>query len=871
MLINLINNIAFLVALVAAGQIVVAHFHRKALSRQVVLGLLFGFVTLLGMVNPFNFLPGVIFDGRSIVLSVAGAVGGGVAAVIAAGIAAIYRYQLGGNGAVVGIMVIAQSALLGVLARQWWMRRDAPPRAAHYLALGLIVQLAQLAAFTQIPNQAGYAFIEQAWWILLLFYPLATMLLCLIFRNYEQQLIDQEAAKSAQEATARERVILRTLIDTIPDLVWLKDPRGVYLACNRRFEAFFGAPEKAIVGKTDHDFIDRELADLFRAHDAIAMKKGAASINEEEVTFASDGHRELLETTKAPMRDTAGNLVGVLGIGHDITEHRAVADKLVTQQRRLQSILDGTDVGTWEWNVQTGATVFNERWAEIIGYRLAELEPISIQTWIDSVHPDDLERSNHLLEAHFAGRSDFYDCEVRMRHRDGHWVWVHDRGRVATRTSDGKPLLMAGTHQDITFRKETEVELTRYRQQLEDLVQERTAELDKARIAAEAANRAKSAFLANMSHELRTPMNGVLGMIELASRRMSDPRGLEQLRKAKESAEHLLGVLNDILDISKIEADRLSLETVRFTLADVLRKLVGLLGHRAEEKRIELAVDIEPELGRIPLLGDPLRIGQVLLNLTGNAIKFTEQGSIVLRGRVLDDGPAGVHLRIEVADTGIGIAPADLDRLFAAFEQADGSTTRRYGGTGLGLAISKRLVTMMGGEIGVESAPGRGSTFWFTVRLGRDAEPVAAPSVAVHDGAEALVKARFSGCRVLLAEDEPVNQEVSRCLLEGAGLVVDLAEDGRQAIDLARRNCYAVILMDMQMPVMNGVDAAQAIRALPEHARTPILAMTANALDEHRQVCLAAGMNDHIAKPVVPEMLFETLLKWMSATLPAGR
>jgi PAS domain S-box-containing protein len=869
MLINLVNNIAFLVALVAAGQIVVSHFHRKTLSRQVVLGLLFGFVTLLGMVNPLNFVPGVIFDGRSIVLAVAGVVGGGVTAAIAAGVAAVYRYQLGGPGAIVGVVVILQSALLGVLARQWWLRRDSVPGAVHYLVLGVIVQLAQLAAFTRIPNRAGFAFIEQAWWILLLFYPLATMLLCLIFRNYEQQLIDQEALKSAQEATARERVILRTLIDTLPDLVWLKDPKGVYLACNKRFEEFFGAPEQAIVGKTDYDFTDRELADFFRAHDELAMKKGGPSINEEEVTFASDGHRELLETTKAPMRDAAGNLVGVLGIGHDVTDSRNVADKLVTQQRRLQSILDGTDVGTWEWNVQAGETVFNERWAEIVGHRLSELEPTSMQTWAQFVLPEDLERSNRLLEEHFAGRSDFYDCEVRVRHRDGHWVWVHDRGRVATWTEDGKPLLMAGTRQDISSRKAAEAELARYRQHLEELVLARTTELNDARVAAEAANRAKSAFLANMSHELRTPMNGVLGMLELASRRMTDPRGLEQLGKSKESAEHLLAVLNDILDISKIEADRMNLEQVGFTLGDVLGKLLALLGHRAEEKRLALSVDLDPELRRMPLLGDPLRIGQVLLNLTGNALKFTEQGSIVLRARLLEDGPEGVRLRIEVADTGIGIAPADQARLFAAFEQADGSTTRRYGGTGLGLAISKRLVTLMGGEIGVDSTPGRGSTFWFTIRVGKDAAPVAAAHVGHQEGAEARVKAGFAGARVLLAEDEPVNQEVSRWLLEGAGLVVDLAEDGQQALDLARRNRYALILMDMQMPVMSGPDATRAIRALPGHARTPILAMTANALDEHREACMAAGMNDHIAKPVVPEALFGVLLKWLTAP-PTG-
>ena len=255
MILNLINNIAFLVALVAAGQMVISRFHEDALSRRVWLGLLFGAMTLLGMLNPVIFAPGVFFDGRSIVLSVVGVVGGAVPALIAATMAGVYRYQLGGAGVIVGVAVIMQSALLGVLARRWLARWSDTPQAVHYLALGVVVQLAQLAAFTQVPNRAGFAFIEQAWWVLLLLYPLATMLLCLIFRNHEQHLIDRQTLQRAQEAVAHERVFLRTLINTLPDLVWLKDPEGVYLACNQRFEQFFGAREQDIVGKTDYDFV----------------------------------------------------------------------------------------------------------------------------------------------------------------------------------------------------------------------------------------------------------------------------------------------------------------------------------------------------------------------------------------------------------------------------------------------------------------------------------------------------------------------------------------------------------------------------------------------------------------------------------------
>ncbi len=413
---------------------------------------------------------------------------------------------------------------------------------------------------------------------------------------------------------------------------------------------------------------------------------------------------------------------------------------------------------------------------------------------------------------------------------------------------------------DITQRKLTEVELDRHRYHLEEIVQERTAALAIAKEAAETANRAKTIFLANMSHELRTPMNGIMGMTGLAKRLATDPRQKDQLEKVEQSTQRLVGVINDILDISKIEAERLTLEQGDFELSEVLENLISLTSVGAKAKGLMLGIDIAPDIAKMHLQGDSLRLGQILLNLTSNAIKFTAEGSVTLHGSVIEDTQSDVLLRFEVRDTGIGISAEELKRVFNPFEQADGSTTRKYGGSGLGLAISKRLAQAMGGDIGVESHVGVGSTFWATVKLEKGTG-VAGKHPTTHVDAETLVQQRWQGNRILVADDEPINREITKMLLEDRGLIVDLAEDGAEAVAMASKNSYTAIFMDMQMPKLNGLEATQQIRQLPGYRDIPIIAMTANAFAEDKAKCCAAGMKDFLIKPFNPNELFSTLLR----------
>jgi PAS domain S-box-containing protein len=795
--------------------------------------------------------------------------------------------------------------------------------------------------------------------------------------------------KGAEAALRASQEQLRTLVESIRSVIFMKDHEGRHLLVNAFYEEATGISRETILGKTDHEVMPRDVADHIVDQDRQVMDLGR-ELTFEEMVPGADGKPRHYLTTKIPLFDASGTVSGMCGIATDITD-RKTAEQEVRQANFLADMaLELTTSGYWHVDYSDSDYYWqSERAARIVGEEIKPDGRYHLRDeWFSrliAADPELAAQTSERYQGAIEGRYPHYDAVYAYkRPSDGRVVWLHAAGWVV-RGEDGKARHMYGVYQDITSSKLMEQEIVAAKQKAEE------------------ATRAKSDFLANMSHEIRTPMNAVIGMTHLALQTELTPKQTDYLRKIDASAKALLRIINDILDFSKIEAGRLDIESVEFDLEEVLDNLAGLVTVKAEEKDLEVLFRIEADVP-LQLVGDPLRLGQILLNLAGNSVKFTARGEVVVSTRVRELTESRAELEFSVSDTGIGMSPEQAAKLFQPFSQADTSTTRKFGGTGLGLSICKRLVEMMGGQIWVESVPGQGSVFRFTAWFGRTGTSRARFSALVGDlrglrvlvvddsetsreiltenlrsmsfhvgvaasGEDALVEmdlavdegrpydlvlmdykmpgmdgieagrrvkhgtiprtvptvimvtaygreeimrqaeaaglegflikpvnpsvllntimevfgygghrqfpslssratppdaiASIRGARILVAEDNEINQQVAREILESSGFTVDLAGNGREALSKVRSGSYDAVLMDIQMPEMDGLQAARALRQDGRFGDLPVIAMTAHAMAGDREQSLSAGMNDHVTKPIDPDALFAVLLRWI--------
>nr|WP_255428221.1 PAS domain-containing protein [Ramlibacter cellulosilyticus] len=531
-----------------------------------------------------------------------------------------------------------------------------------------------------------------------------------------------------------------------------------------------------------------------------------------------------------------GKPYALVGALQDVTETQLAHAALERSQERLHRALEGSALALWDLDVAAEEIYLSEQWSVMLGGKPQETF-CTAQQLLELVPAEDLPAIELALKDVLAGSSMRYVVQHRVRRRDGTLLWIHSEGRVAERDGEGSPLRMVGTNRDITQARAAEEELRI------------------ARDAADQANKAKSQFLATMSHEIRTPLNGIIGMTKLLLDEKLTPEVRRHADLIDRSAQSLLALVNDILDVSKIEAGQMEIERVTFDLQELLQDLATLYRLRATEKSLLFRVRIDPNLPQ-HVVADPTRLRQVLVNLLGNALKFTSTGWIGLDVRATAEEAAHV-VEFTIADTGIGIPPDVQPQLFTRFMQADSSTSRQFGGTGLGLSIVRQLVDLMGGTVNVTSTPGKGSRFTVTIPLIAAQEPAAA-SIWVD------LSPAAPSARILLAEDNTTNQVVAFGMLRKLGYGdVSIANDGKEACEMAQRETYDLILMDCQMPEMDGYEATRRLREAGITA--PIVAMTANAIKGDRERCIEAGMNDYLTKPMDLKTLRAMLARWIGA------
>lgn len=883
-----------------------------------------------------------------------------------------------------------------ILGRPYFTAYD-PIRNSTGTIIGVLYVGVEKSTFLKHYNHLVLVFIAPV-----VFLALAAVAMYLLLMRQHQH---------TEEVQQEGLTFLQTLIDALPIPVYYKDPQGRYLGCNQAFETSLGNPCAKIIGKDVHEIYPPELADQLATQDALLFQAepDIKQQFETKIDFSNSGSR-YVALYKARFYSRDGKLGGLIGAILDISEQKRAEEELRASQRYMAEIIDFLPDATWVLDQSGCIVTWNKACEALTEAKAADMigqcdhayavpfygcrRPMLIDGALNGASLVDYDYNVLEQNLDIATAEVFAPC---LRGGKGAYVWG-----LARRLLDGAGNLIGAieTVRDISERKRVEDELNRHRLHLEELVRTRTLELEAARDAAEAADKAKGEFLANMSHEIRTPMNAVIGMTHLALQTDLSPKQRDYLCKAKFAADSLLGIINDILDFSKIEAGKMEMEQTDFLLEDVLAKISTIIGVKAAEKGLLFHLQLSDDVPA-SLVGDPLRLSQILINLCNNAVKFTEIGEIVVaiacRPPLLDDN---VTLVFSVKDSGIGIPAEQLEHLFSPFAQADPSSTRRFGGTGLGLAISKQLVELMGGTITVASVPGRGSTFSFHATFGigcqtgmltlanvadlrgkrvlvvddneigrklltlqlknlsfevtavssgdealhalKEAVPpyelvvldwmmpdmdgfevhrrirqltaltlqpkiilataygdedinqrvqregvdgylakpidvsalfdtimsvfspvVPRPSLADETvGGQPGYQSQLSGAQLLLVEDNDFNQQVASELLTAVGAKVTIADNGLKAVELTTLETFDAVLMDIQMPVLDGLQATAQIRQ--SQTTLPIIAMTAHAMPRDRQRCLDAGMNDFLTKPINPEELYRVLARWVT-------
>ncbi|HNH23361.1 MAG TPA: ATP-binding protein, partial [Accumulibacter sp.] len=563
----------------------------------------------------------------------------------------------------------------------------------------------------------------------------------------------------------------------------------------------------------------------------------------------------------SPIIDEQGKITHFLAVKEDISARKRDEDAL----RESYTLLELTGrlgrIGGWSCDVRSDSI----SWTDEV-FRIHDLPPGIPPDPRTSLNFYTLESRPLILAAIRSAieHSTPWDLEVELCTAAGRLIWVRAQGRAERDPLTGKTIRLYGVLQDISEQRAVKAQLEEYQLHLEDVVERRTADLASALEAAKIADKVKDSFLANVSHELRTPLNAVIGLTALALKNCQDDRQREYLEKVNASGGTLLAIINDLLDLSKIATGEMHFEALPFRPREIVARVLSSIGHRAAEKCLHLDSRIDERLPEV-MIGDPLRVEQILLNLLNNAIKFTDSGSVVLRVSLGESDGQRAEMMIEVEDSGIGMREEDLAKIYQPFVQADPSITRKHGGTGLGLAICKRLAEGMGGQISVNSRLGQGTCFSVVLSLGLSEEtelPSSESAVIEPD-----LPTRYHGASVLVVDDQPLNREIVVELLGSVGIVPRLAENGREALAIVsagRPEDFDLILMDIQMPVMDGVTATRRIRALPGFASLPIVAMTAHTMVHEKEIYLAAGMmNDHIGKPFSMAHFFKVLAKWL--------